>query len=101
MWCTKSQSIGNKTLSIHDLITENDLDILVVTETQLKNYDAAEICEMMPVTHTFLHVLREARRGGGVGVFFQALKKIWKKASERWGTYCGVLTSSLKSRGVH
>ena len=63
------QSVGNKTYEIRDYINDNELDILVVTETWLTNYDNAKIKEMTPDTHTFLHVPREDRRGGGVGMF--------------------------------
>lgn len=53
------QSVGNKTFDVCDLIKENYLDILAITETWLKDYDTAKIYEMTPVTHTFLHTSRE------------------------------------------
>ena len=63
------QSVSNKTLEIRDYISENNLDILLVTETWLHEHDYAKIKEMTPDTHVFLHVSRKNRRGGGVGVF--------------------------------
>lgn len=53
------QSVGNKTFDVCDLIKENYLDILAITETWLKDYDTAKIYEMTPVTHTFLNTSRE------------------------------------------
>ena len=74
------QSVGNKTCEIRDYINENKLDILVLTETWLNNLDRAKIKEMTPDTHTFLHVPREDRRGGGVGIFISnSLTKIKKE----------------------
>ena len=73
------QSVGNKTYEIRDYIYDNELDILVLTETWLTNYDSAKTREMTPDTHMFLHVPRGDRRGGGVGMFisnsFSKIKK--------------------------
>ena len=73
------QSVGNKTCGIRDYINDNKLDILMLTETWLNNYDTAKIREMTPDTHTFPHVSRGDRRGGGVGIFisksFSKIKK--------------------------
>ena len=74
------QSVGNKTHEIRDYINDNKLDILVLTETWLSKNDSAKIREMTPDTHTFLHVPREDRRGGGVGIFISnTLSKIKKE----------------------
>ena len=73
------QSVGNKTCEIRDYIIDNKLDILVLTETWLQSYDRAKIREMTPDTHSFLHVPREGKRGGGVGIFISnSLSKIKK-----------------------
>ena len=63
------QSVGNKTCEIRDYINDNKLDILMLAETWLNNYDSAKIREMTPDMHTLLHVSRGDRRGGGVGIF--------------------------------
>ena len=46
------QSVGNKTCEIRDYINDNKLDILMLAETWLNNYDSAKIREMTPDTHT-------------------------------------------------
>ena len=52
----------------------------MLTETWLNKYDSAKICEMTPVTHTFLHAPRADKRGGGVGIFISnAFSKIKKE----------------------
>ena len=67
------QSVGDKTFEIHDFINDNGLDILMLTETWLYSYEMAKITEMNPDTHTFHHVPRHNRRGGGVGIFVSNL----------------------------
>ena len=64
------QSVGNKTFDIYNLIKDDGLDILLLTETWLTEYDTVKIQEMTPKTHTFLHAPRIDKRGGGVGIFF-------------------------------
>lgn len=63
------QSVGNKTLEIRELITDGKYDILCLAETWLNEFDMAKIAEMTPQTHSFLHVPRQGRGGGGVGLF--------------------------------
>ena len=63
------QSVRNKTHSIHELITDELFDVLCITETWLRDFDLSVISEMTPSTHTFIHLPREGRVGGGVGVF--------------------------------
>ena len=73
------QSVGNTTCEIRDYINDNKF-ILMLTETWLNNYDSAKIREMTPDTHTFLHVSRGDRRGGGVGIFIsKSFSKIRKE----------------------
>ena len=67
------QSVGNKTFEIRDFISDNGLDILMLTETWLYSYEMAKITEMTPDTHTFHHVPRDNRKGGGVGIFVSNL----------------------------
>ncbi len=66
-----SQSVGNKTLEIHDLITDENFDLLAVTETWLNEYEQAKRKEMTPITHTILHTPRKDRRGGGVRIYLK------------------------------
>ena len=44
------QSVGNKTCKIRDYTNDNKLDILMLAETWLNNYDSAKIREMTPDT---------------------------------------------------
>lgn len=60
------QSVGNKTIEIRELVVEKSFDIFALAETWLSVNDKAKIHEMTPSTHTFLHVPRANRRGGGL-----------------------------------
>ena len=74
------QLVGNKTCKIRDYINDNNLDILMLAETWLNNYDSAKIREMTPDTHALLHVSRGYRRRGGVGIFIsKSFSKIRKE----------------------
>ena len=53
---------------IHDLILENNLDILCITETWLQPFESAAISSLLPDTHNFFSNPRETGRGGGVAV---------------------------------
>ena len=64
------QSVGNKTLEIHELINEERYDILAIAGTWLGEVDTAKINEMTPVTHIFVSAPRTDRRGGGVRIFY-------------------------------
>ena len=63
------QSLRNKTLEVREFINDNNLDILCVTETWLKDSDSSVVNECCPSTHTFYGRQRQEKRGGGVGAF--------------------------------
>ena len=65
------QSAGNKTINIRNLINEAKFDIFILTETWLwvDVSDSSKIKEMTPKTHTFYHLHRVEKTGGGVGVY--------------------------------
>lgn len=82
------QSLGNKTIEIHDLVLDEGHDILVLTETWLSSIDNARIQEMTPATYTFLHIPREDMRGGGVGILLSnSFKKIRMFATEKMESF--------------
>lgn len=90
------QSVGNKTIEIRELIVEKSFDVLAIAETWLGVNDKAKIHDMTPSTHTFLHVPRANRRGGGVGIFinneFQQIKLL---APQTFNTFESLAASFL------
>ena len=82
------QSVGNKTIEIRSLINDEKIDILALTETWLGEYDQSKIMEMTPTTHTFVHVPRQEKKGGGVGlVISKSCKKIKLEHTEKYTSF--------------
>ncbi|ELT89066.1 hypothetical protein CAPTEDRAFT_200006 [Capitella teleta] len=64
-----------------DHVLEKEIDILAITETWLREGDAALVTELTPSGYVFQHITREARneeedhdrirRGGGVGILIR------------------------------
>ncbi len=50
---------------------DEKLELLALTETWLNECDRSKINEMTPETHTFVHIPRSDRKGGGVGLLLQ------------------------------
>ena len=67
------RSIKNKAMAVKDLVVDQDIDILALTETWLHpgNIDDVEIRTLCPTGYRFLHVPRGHSRGGGVGLLFK------------------------------
>lgn len=66
------RSVKNKALSVGDLITSQDIDVLVLTETWLgTSVDDQVIYEVLPPGYSIHHVPRLDKRGGGVAVIFK------------------------------
>ena len=62
----------NKALSIADLVTLRDNDILAMTATWLgTSADAQEFSELVPPGYNVKRVARPDKRGGGVAVLFK------------------------------
>jgi len=65
------RSVKNKALSIADLLTSRNIDILALTESWLgTSIDAQVLGELVPSGYDILHVARPNTRGGGVAVLF-------------------------------
>ena len=63
-------SMRNKTLSIKELVAEQDIDCLAITETWLRSDDADVINEVCPTGYDFYHVTRGSK-GGGVALLYE------------------------------
>ncbi|XP_060066367.1 uncharacterized protein LOC132546660 [Ylistrum balloti] len=59
------RSVKNKSLSISDIITSRDIDILAITEAWLGSaVDDQILAELIPTGYDILHNARQGRRGG-------------------------------------
>ena len=75
-----------KEKSIAELINDNDLDILALTETWLSHEEDPSIELMKPPGYTFKHNPRDTR-GGGVGLLFRESYKITKVKSKKYKSF--------------
>ena len=60
MGILNARSVCNKALAIMNLVLDNDLDILAITETWLRNGDTATPAELKPPGYEFHHTTHEA-----------------------------------------
>lgn len=59
------RSLLNKTFLINDLILDNSIDFMFLTETWLGSDGPAALNEASPPGFNYLHSFRNGRRGGG------------------------------------
>ena len=83
-----TRSVNRKELSIKDYVSENDIDILAITETSLqeKNNDFS-IAETCPKGYQFHHVRRKNTRGGGVGLLLKKHIKVKKQSQKEFSSF--------------
>ena len=71
------RSVRNKAIQLCDYITDNDPDIVALTETWLnENSDLDIIGDLVPEGYDFINVPRTTGSGGAVGLLFKSQLKI-------------------------
>ena len=86
-----SRSINSKIPMICDLIISNQIDIFALTETWLYGDDRdsvpiADLLNTLP-THTFHHIPRRSRTGGGVGVCIRKTFRVCENKCRSWDSF--------------
>ena len=97
------RSAQNKPSLIADFIVENELDVLALTETWLKETDSTQshtISEMTPSGYRCLHVPRSRGKGGGVGILFRSCVSVKQASSSTFKTFENIHVS-LKAGSSH
>ncbi len=64
------RSLLNKTFILRDVFTHNNLDILFMTETSIKDRDLSPFNELVPVDCSFFNTPRISGHGGGIATVF-------------------------------
>ena len=63
------RSVCNKASVVNDFITENELDVMIITETWMTQTNENRVkAELLPNDFCILHRMRSGRRGGGIAV---------------------------------
>ena len=70
-----ARSVGNKAPNNIEFITENNLDILVITETWLFSEEIAKLKAITPGGYESYSAPRDARNGGGVAIICRNVLK--------------------------
>ena len=66
------RSLLNKTFLINDLILENSIDCMFLTETWLSTDGPVALLEASPPNYSFVNSFRKDRRGGGTAAILIA-----------------------------
>ena len=66
-----ARSVGNKSSQVLDLIMENNLDILVITEMWLFSGEQAKLNMITPEGYISFSKPRDERKGGGIAIICQ------------------------------
>ncbi len=75
------RSLTPKALIVNDMISDNNLDVLCLTETWLKPNDYITLNESTPQDYSYKHEPCLKRKGGGVAVIYSNIFKTTKKSS--------------------
>ena len=66
------QSLRNKSLQLCDYIIEHDIDVMILTESWIRDDEQVIIGESAPPGYSFLNIPRPtSARGGGIAVLFK------------------------------
>ena len=70
--CVNARSVRNKTAEIVEHIVNSNIDICIITETWLKEYDYVTTAALSPNGYGFKGFPRQSNRaGGGTGIMFK------------------------------
>ena len=97
------RSAQNKPCLIADFIVENEMDVLALTETWLKETDLTQsdtVSEMTPSGYRCLHVPRSRGKGGGVGILFRSCVSVKQASPSTFKTFENIHVS-LKAGSSH
>ena len=96
-----AQSVRNKSCHLRDYVTDNDIDILCLSETWLSDIDCAAIAALTPETHVLHHVPRLDKRGGGVGCLITKSLRCKNQTNKKFDTFeCMEIKLSSEKTGV-
>nr|XP_055057050.1 uncharacterized protein LOC129441427 [Misgurnus anguillicaudatus] len=81
------RSLTNKEPIINEIITDQNLDALCLTETWLKADDYTSLNESTPQDYYYKHVPRLIGRGGGVATIYNKIFKVNHKSNLKFNSF--------------
>ncbi|CAG2249207.1 unnamed protein product [Mytilus edulis] len=94
-----TRSVKNKTTSVCDFLTSNNVDIFALTETWLgSSVDKHIISEITPDGYDLHHVARTSRKGGGVAVIFNKSLEVKLVSSKHSFSHFELLECNVSSK---
>ena len=82
-----TRSINEKESSICELITDNQLDLLALTETWCTDKSSVSLGLIQPPGYSVIHLPRQDRRGGGVGLLYRDSYKAKRVKVEKFSSF--------------
>ena len=94
-----TRSVKNKTTSVCDFLTSNNVDIFALTETWLgSSVDKHIISEITPDGYDLHHVARTSRKGGGVAIIFNKSLEVKPVSSKHSFSHFELLECNVSSK---
>ncbi|XP_056301953.1 uncharacterized protein LOC130214336 isoform X1 [Danio aesculapii] len=81
------RSLAPKALIINEIITDNNLNALCLTETWLKQNDYISLNEATPPGFLYKHEARQTGRGGGVASIFSDILNVNQRNGLMFGSF--------------
>ena len=82
-----TRSINEKESSICELITDNQLDFLALTETWCTDKSSVSLGLIQPPGYSVIHLPRHDCRGGGVGLIYRDSYKAKRVKFEKFSSF--------------
>ena len=73
------RSLTSKAVTVNELITDHNIDVIGLTETWLKPEEITVIIEASPPGYTSDHIPRASRKGGGAANIYKSKFQFTKK----------------------
>lgn len=99
-----ARSVANKAHRISEYITDNEVDILAITETWLREGDSSIVDDLCPPSHKFFGIPRPAakgNKGGGVGFVIRSDIDTEVQSSGKYKTFESLSVLIKAKRPLH
>ena len=90
IFVVNARSVCNKADVLSEYIVDNDIDILLITETWLSSSsdrNRVVLGDLVPAGYKIHHVPRKRIRGGGVGIVFKENLDLQPQASDQYSSF--------------